>query len=289
MKQKIPQELIEKYILDRDWDPESNDESNLKPIIDIYPSIDDILNKSKEAFDDSIPHPQTNYIENLRYALSEIGEKGYVLSLPELIRAKCQSDKFNTIAHSAHSEITKGIDKNGLFGKKGDPVISIIHGGGLFTPDTLKKYNKKNEDHLSFDSNSFDKLLSGVTPNNKLIKLYEYNTYKNFEYVPQHRYGIILSKKDIKQISNDKPYCENPIHLALLGGQKDLNKFYRKFKTLNFSQIIFDEYVDLKNNKNIGSMLEIDSLNIIHITSSYKLKPGLFRYVKSEDIKKVQI
>ncbi|MBI4448316.1 hypothetical protein HY643_05020, partial [Candidatus Woesearchaeota archaeon] len=72
----------------------------------------------------------------LQQALDYGKKDGFVASMPEMIAAKCLTDKSHDFWNNWYTTLSEedfGIDKKGLHVKKDKPVLVVLHGGGILT------------------------------------------------------------------------------------------------------------------------------------------------------------
>ena len=221
-KHNIPLKEIEKHIQDSGWNPK--DPINNKKKIE---------NLVHEIITKGVPKSNMNIIHALDIALNYSGPKGYIATLPELSLLKINNEKedyFFPGFYTAHTEEHVGIDNEGRFYKRGEKVLTIIHGGGLITPSRIKESDIeifKNE-LIKFDQNQFNELLKGNIGAKKNIKMIPYEEFHNIN-IQDHQYGVVLPLKEMlgEYISMTKnKFMSSPLMISRFGGDEFLEDFF---------------------------------------------------------------
>lgn len=154
------------------------------------------------------------YNESLPTALEQAqkyaGKKGYVASMPHLLLNFPHSKWY-----TANSEEDVGIDTEGQFGEKGQPVVLTIHGGGILgTPERIKRaYADKLTPQYAakFSPEEFAAVLRGEIVGRKgRFPVYRYEEFleesASATFLEDHRvYGVLRSFESAKkQPSGDR-------------------------------------------------------------------------------------
>lgn len=177
-----------------------------------------------------------------RQALDYAGKDGFVASMPELIAAKCLADKnhdFWKKWYTAHSEEDRGVDRKGLFGKKNEGVLVVVHGGGILTPNRIEKayanfcVRSLVNRSAQYTSSEFDNLLEGKLPSGETIKLYSLDDLKK-ETPKIRRFGVVIPYEVAQATKSDwnykKEFVESPLVIARNGGLENLDAYFDKAK-----------------------------------------------------------
>ena len=237
MKRIIPRELI-KHL---EWAPgqDSPEQQVISPIVHpaLSPafSIDDILNGTV-FYDASMPTA-------LRQALDYAGTNGIVATMPEFIAAKAKADKghaFWQSWHTAHTEEDIGVDKKGSFYRSGEPVLVVVHGGGILTPERIQQAYDEGllNNSAKYRDEEFDYLLEGKLGDGTNIPLYRLDEIEAGKSGLPHRFGVVMPygmAQATKSGYHQKgPFLENPLVIARAAGSLEhLEAFYEKAKSSN--------------------------------------------------------
>ncbi|MDD3175716.1 MAG: hypothetical protein PHU51_04525 [Candidatus Nanoarchaeia archaeon] len=190
-------------------------------------NINDILN-GEEFYGD-------NQKEALEKALDYNGEF-YLPNMRELISAKVQADKSHKFWknwYSVHTEENIGIDTQGSFYKKGEEIVLLINGGGIWTPDRIQKaYDKGLLDGSGkINPNEWNDALKGKLADGKSLKnIYTYEEIKKGVSNLPHQYGVVVPYKLVKDLESDyykkTDFFKNPLVIARNGGLENLEEYY---------------------------------------------------------------
>ncbi len=153
-------------------------------------------------------------------ALEYAAPSGLVATMPELISSKAACERGHwlwTNGYCVHSEENIGIDRKGIFYRRGEAVVVVVHGGGLLTPERIVKAKK----NLAYGQEEFDALLEG-----KLVKLYDLNHVKN-NGVRARRFGVVLPLALAIKAGSYR-ILENPLAIARAGGLEGLESYLKK-------------------------------------------------------------
>lgn len=170
---------------------------------------------------------------------SIVGKKGYIASLPQIISIRIKTPYEENYdgpiiwrhGFRAYSEETAGKTP------QGNPVILVIHGGGIFgLPQHIKKamdlgltkaYTARLSNREWYDA------LNGKMPDNSEIPIYSFCEFKDktLRQLPV-RYGVVLDFKDALVTPPNLPYPadenklkENHLFITRAGGIELTNQF----------------------------------------------------------------
>jgi len=236
----IPRNLI-KHL---EWTPgqEPTTHSQSVPIMTPFQnisqySIDDIL-KGKTFFSEE--KDGAKYI-GLPIALTQALEyatfDGIVATMPELISAKIKADKSHDFWqkwYSVHTEENIGIDKKGLFYKKNEPVLVIVNGGGILTPERIKQAYTEGliDNSAKYTDTEFNDLLEGKLPSGITIPLYNFEDIKTGKSGLPHQFGVVMPYSIAQGTSSGyhqkEAFLENPLVIARAAGVLDQLEAYYK-------------------------------------------------------------
>ena len=235
MKNKIPIDLLKKYIRDSGWTPDYEHLNiNFQPKV----NINDLINgKTFEGND---------IVSSLNAALDFACPKGYIATMPELISAKVQVEKNHILwdnVYNVQSEELVGIDRKGKIYPIDEKVLVFIHGASFLThymgKDSDDEYNGSLlRGGVNYLSQNFDKLLNGTMPDGSSIELYNYDSIsKGVSNLP-HRFGVVVPISVVKNSEHDssydkKDFLENESVISRNGGRKNLEEYYNKAKDAN--------------------------------------------------------
>ncbi|MFA6073161.1 MAG: hypothetical protein WC758_03545 [Candidatus Woesearchaeota archaeon] len=221
------------------------DPSHVVPNIPLFQNnsivnIDDILN-GKTFFSEE-KDENGKYI-GLPIALSQVLEyatsDGYVATMPELIVAKIKADKSHDFWqkwYSVHTEENIGIDKKGKFYSKDEPVLVVVNGGGILTPDRINQAYTEGliGNSAKYTDKEFDDLLDGKLPDNTSIQLYRFEEIKKGITSLPHRFGVVMPYSMAKGTSSGyhkkDGFTTNPLVIARAGGIENLESYYNLAK-----------------------------------------------------------
>ena len=200
-------------------------------------SIDDILNGETFYSDKKDGNNYVGLPIALQEALKHSREDGMVATMPELIAAKAKADKSHEFWkkwYTVHTEENIGIDKKGRFYTRNEPVLIIVNGGGILTPDRIRQaYNEGLVNHSAkYTEDEFNGLLEGKLPDGSSLALYPYEDIEKGVSNLLHRFGIVMPYQTAKETSSGyhkkRGFLENPLAIARNGGRENLEGYYEK-------------------------------------------------------------
>jgi len=203
-------------------------------------SIDNILKGrtfyGKTFYDRSMPNA-------LRQAIGYTRKSGIVATMPEFIALKVKADKSHAFWNDWYTVLTEediGIDKKGAFYTKGEPVLIVVHGGGILTPDRIQQAYEEGllNKSAKYKEEEFDALLEGRLPEGTTFPLYRLEEIQSGRSGLPHQFGVVMPYKTAQDTKSDyhqkKPFLENPLVKARSAGSLDhLEAFYEKAKALD--------------------------------------------------------
>ena len=265
MRGKIPINLIEDYIRGSGWNPDVDySKSNFQHKV----NINDIINGNTIGGE--------NILYAFKNALDFAGDKGYVVTMPELIEARVNVHIGHDIwsnMYFTHSEETLGLDNLGRFGHAGDPVLVVVHGGGLLTPNTIEDgfTNGLVGGGVNNDDLIFDNLLGGSLPGSSSIDLFGYDQIRNGVDVLPRRFGVVIpysNFKDGSKLFNNKfDFMGNPLIIARNGGLRNLEEYFNK-AVIGDSMVVGSHLTDIKTDLVFTSRMSfISELGLDYISS----------------------
>ncbi len=239
MTKRIPRELIREL----EWEPGKElpkREPSVTPVPTSSYGIDDLL--GGEPFDDE------NLAAALRKAQDYVDEDGFVLTMPELLQAKTAADSNHTYWQKGYDVLT---DEYVGPGPDGNPIVVVLHGGGLLTPERIERANEEGltDTHAAkLDEDEWLDLLEGKLPDGATIPMYTYDdflhglTFSLDEYGAlfideinrgvSRRYGVVLGFEDAKStqssIQDREAFLANPLAIARSGGEAMAAAYFDK-------------------------------------------------------------
>ena len=270
----IPRDLIRHLEYNPDKKVPKQEVSSPQPSNKKF-SIEDILNG--KTFYGNMHKPRISKYsdgeEALEAALAYAGPEGIVATMPELIAAKIYTAQFRADhshdlwneRYTAHTEENVGIDKKGRFYSKNQPVLVIVNGGGLITPERIKSAHLDIlEGHIKggairYHDEEFEELLDGKLPDGSSIPLHCFEDIeKGISNLP-HRFGVVIGYRWAALTHSGehdkKAFLENPLVIARAGGPEHLETYYQetvfKNQLCNSHQLIGNER-KLPNGRFIG-------------------------------------
>jgi len=247
MTKIIPRELIKhlEWVPGQDPPKQKQVVQSISPITPIISnpsqfSIDDIL-KGKTFFSEEKKDGKyVGMAVALAQALEYAGTQGIVANMPEFISAKVKAEKdhdFWQKWYTVHTEENIGIDKKGLFYTQNEPVLVIVNGGGILTPERIKQAYTEGliNNSAKYTDTEFDELLEGKLLNGIQIPLYKFEDIKDGKSDLSHQFGVVMPYSIAQATKSGyhqkKQFLENPLVIARAAGSLDqLEAFYEKAK-----------------------------------------------------------
>jgi len=247
MTRIIPDKELEKYIQATGWMPGQevpqrtpvNNPTRSQSTPQGLISIDDIL-KGKTFYSEK--KKDGNYIGvsvALQEALDFAGTNGYVATMPELIAAKLKAEKSHDFWqkwHTVHTEENIGVDQKGRFYTANEPVLVLVNGGGILTPERIMKAYEDGlvSNSVKYDPKEFDDLLDGKLPNGESLDLFKFEEIRDGVSSLPHKFGVVMPYSVAQGTKSGyhqkKEFMENPLVIARAGGVENLESFYEKAK-----------------------------------------------------------
>ncbi|MBI4447412.1 hypothetical protein HY643_00375 [Candidatus Woesearchaeota archaeon] len=227
--------------------------------------IADLLALGKTFFSEKIDRygDCVGVADALRQALDYAGKDGFVASMPEMIAAKVKVDKSHEFWqkwYAFYSEEDMGIDKKGLFGKKGEAVLVVVHGGGILTPDRIEKAYAEGlvDSSAKYRNKEWGNLLEGRLPNGEAINLYSLDDLKK-ETPKISKFGVVMPY-EVAQLTKSgwhtkKEFVENPLVIARNGGLENLEAYFDKAKNSDLMLANFHPFKSWNPNQTQGRLL----------------------------------
>lgn len=261
VREIIPRELIRHLEWTGQEQPPKKEPKKRTPeVVEQAPSvfsIDDLVNRGK-----------THYHDNLHRALraaERYAKSGIVASMPYLIAGKATADKDNYLWEDWFTALTEedvGVDKKGSFVKKDKAVLVIVHGGGILTPNKIKKaYDEEltGQNAAKFTEEEFDDLLEGKLPNGESIKLYSFTDFEKGTPDPFGRYGVVINYQTAKNTKSGyykkKAFMKNQVVIARAGGLEHLDTYFEKAKGANGEVANCHPFKDIDSSQPQGRLL----------------------------------
>ncbi len=242
MTRIIPYELI-KHL---EWDPgkempnSQNSEKPSQPGQQRTFGIDDLVRNGKAFYsNEKEDGNRIGVAVALQQALDYAGENGIIVTMPELIAAKVKADKehdFWQRGYDVHTEEDIGIDKKGRFYARNNPVLIIVNGGGILTPDRIRQAYSEGliDNSARYTDEEFNELLEGKLPDGSSLNIYPFDDIKKGVSNLLHKFGVVmpyeLAKRTKSGYHKKSGFLENPLVIARNGGRENLEKYYEEAK-----------------------------------------------------------
>jgi hypothetical protein len=194
-------------------------------------SIDDIL-KGKTFYDGNMPTA-------LQQALDFAGPNGYVATMPELIAAKLKASDdhdFYKNWYAVHTEENIGIDPKGRFYAANEPVLVLVNGGGILTPERIRKAYDEGliNGSAKYSDEEFSDLLDGKLPDGTSIELYSFEDIKRGVSNLPHRFGVVMPYSMAQNTKSTyvgkREFLDNPLAIARNAGLQNLEEYFERAK-----------------------------------------------------------
>lgn len=221
-------------------------------------TIDDLVNKGNDKFyagNSNKKKGKKVYANIPRYYLVGVpnslekclqwakDNNGVVASLPYLIGGLSEAPAGNYLRkhlHTALSEENVGIDTKGVV-KRGEPIVVLVHGGGILTPERIRKaYNEGLTPWgaATFTQDEWANLLAGKLPTGESVQIYTVDDVRKGNVKePFGKYVVVLSldeaRKTISGPHNKESFMKNPLVLARAGTLEYLEKYFDNIKRNN--------------------------------------------------------
>ena len=198
--------------------------------------MSDTTMEAEIIFEPHVPHA-------LRRALDYAGDDGFVASLPQILHARTHAPYDNIIwntwftAHSEESVVTT---------PKGNHVVVVIHGGGIFSlPERFEQVYRESVDRSSVDGftgqyaakisqKEAHDALEGRLPDGTVIPIYSYEEFKQGIADLPIRYGVVLDLELAQQTKRGYETFEklrdDPNQIVRAGGVEANNAYLDKFQ-----------------------------------------------------------
>ena len=234
MTRIIPSEALDDFIKRVGWvpgqdPPQQPTPQTAAPISTVY-SVDDFLRgePAVKPFDDS------SLPTALEQALGHAGSEGIVLTMPELMAAKVKANKrheFWNGWYAVHTEEDIGIDQKGRFYGRNEPVLVVVHGGGILSPERIRKAYDDGlvSGSARYEQEEFDMLLEGKV--SETLPLYPFEEVQGGLSLP-HRYGVVIPYATAQATQSGyhkkKAFMGNPLVVARAGGMEHVEAYFNK-------------------------------------------------------------
>ena len=167
------------------------------------------------------------------------GSGSIVASLPLLIAAKSRAGYHHTLnseTYHALSEENAGIDRHGTLGEAGEPVVVVVHGGGLLTPDLIRSAIPKGltaNGAAKYADWQFADLLKGKLGDGKSIELYTVDEVREgLVQYPFGQYGVWMNARELSNTTSywqtKSEFMNHPLVLARAGTPSYLEAYFDK-------------------------------------------------------------
>ena len=174
----------------------------------------------------------------LKKAITYAGKNG-IVTLPEFLAAKVKAGEdhdFWKNWYTVHTEENIGIDDKGRFYKKKEPVLVVVHGGGILTPDRIQQACREGlvGNSAKYTPEEFNSLLEGKLSDGTSLDLYSFEDIKKGVSGLPHQFGVVMPYKTAKETTSGshkkKAWIKNPLVIARNGGRQNLEDYFDKAK-----------------------------------------------------------
>lgn len=250
------QRILERYLNRKNTPADTPSEDKLSPTFSgtFDFTIDNLVKNGRPFYSDKKINDQ--YV-GVQLALEEAqkyiqSNNGTIATMPYLIAGKTQAVNTNSQGNktrndshylwkdwfTALSEEYIGIDEKGTFTTKGKPIIITLHGGGILTPERIKKAYTDGltlQNATKLEKIEFTNILKGMLPNNEQIQIYTLEDIKNNKIItPFGKYAIAQDFEKAKGYAsgyhNKTTFLENPIVHARAGTKEYLDNYFELAK-----------------------------------------------------------
>ena len=184
--------------------------------------VDELVGKS--FYDAKLPTA-------LRNAQKHAGSNGFVASLPQLVDARLLADGSNDVWQNwyiANSEENVGKSK------WGSPLLAVVHGGGIWTPERIEKAYSDGLTNVyagKLLNKEFRDAVNGKLPDGSGIDVLDFKEFDEATKLPQ-RYFVVLNLNEIKKlhsgVQKEKDLRNNKLFIVRAGGRAKANAYLDK-------------------------------------------------------------
>src|SRR3989338_6060299 len=177
----------------------------------------------------------------LKEAITYAGKNG-IVTLPEFLAAQVKTGEdhdFWKNWYTVHTEENIGIDDKGRFYKKKEPVLVVVHGGGILTPDRIQQAYREGlvNNSAKYTPEEFKSLLEGKLSDGTSLDLYSFEDIKKGVSGLPHQFGAVMPYKIAQQTTSGyhkkRSWVANPLVIARNGGRENLEEYFDKAKNSN--------------------------------------------------------
>ncbi len=207
-------------------------------------TIEDLLKNGKDFYSEEkdSDNKHIGVPKSLAAALEYATADGLVASLPYLVAGMATADKRNYLWKNWHTALTEedaGIDKKGIFTRRGEGVVLVLHGGGILnTPERIFKAYSDGltpQNTAKYTNEEFDNLLEGKLPSGEEINICTVDDLRSTSKKltdPFGRYAVAIpiekaQEKDSGYL-NKTDFMNNDLVLARAGTLEYLEKYFDK-------------------------------------------------------------
>ena len=142
----------------------------------------------------------------LKEAITYAGKNG-IVTLPEFLAAKVKAGKdhdFWKNWYTVHTEENIGIDDKGRFYKKKEPVLVVVHGGGILTPERIQQAYREGlvGNSAKYTPEEFKSLLEGKLIDGTSLDLYSFEDINKGVSGLPHQFGVVMPYKIAQQTTS---------------------------------------------------------------------------------------
>ncbi len=197
-------------------------------------SIENIIARGQSFYDGKT-------LGSLKKALEYATPEGILVTMPEMINAKAKADKSHTFWQewkSVHTEENIGIDKSGIHYSRNTPVLILVSGGGLLTPERIETAYAEGliSGSAKYTAQEFKNILEGKIPDGTTIPMHTLEEVKSGKITNYpHKFGIVMPYQEaLGTVSGRQEkgiFMVNPLVIARSAGALDsLETYFEKAK-----------------------------------------------------------
>jgi len=224
------------------WKPNTGQPSTKKELI--YEIID-IVTYGKEVFGPNLEQALQNVINYTR------DFNAGVISAPALIGAKSiapPTHRFWQKSYCVRSTEIYGVDTNGIFGNKCEPVLVVLHGEGIEPIQFISFQPGSNFNHMR--QSEFDTLLKEhKLRNGKYISLYTLDAITTIPPKIYDTFGVVLNDAQARSfpelICRSFNMFNSPLNIARAGGSTHLRNYYDRIPTFTNEVTLENPYTNI--------------------------------------------
>ena len=234
----IPQELIDRWAWTPDKKPIVKEDPKIAVINSSVFSVEAML-KGKDFYSDKKDGSMWVGVPvALQGAMNNATSKGIVLTMPEMINAKCTAKKNHRFWKEWYTVLTEeniGPDYEGKFLGRGEHALIVVHGGGILTPDRINRAYSEGliSNSARYTEEEFAELLEGKLADGSVIPMFHFEDFKKMSEVPR-TCGVVMPYELAQSMPSGyqekEPFLKDHLVLARSTNTPNLEKYFDKAK-----------------------------------------------------------